>query len=210
MRPFCRANFKIKIFVDLSSASCGQEEEQKEQNLRPKQTNNFSWDTRTTKGRSEPRIFIRKNIIFSCFFVFFSGRETVKSWMEMFQFKVSLNVFPSFRSGTQYLIFIYVNNNKGGTKTSFETEFYRNWVSQKFRLDCLKIVWCSHERVHRNFQNISVLPFVFQRNPNLLLLSRRKSPISKIINLHVLKVLTNTGIIFSQWSQTFNDQWYLL
>ena len=101
-------------------------------------------------------------ILFSVvFFVFFSGRETVKSWMEMFQFKVSLNVFPSFRSGTQYLIFIYVNNNKGGTKTSFETEFYRNWVSQKFRLDCLKIVWCSHERVHRNFQNISVLPFVF-------------------------------------------------
>ena len=107
------------------------------------------------------------------FLVFFSGRDIVKSWMEMFQFKVSLNVFPSFRSGTQYLIFIYVNNNKGGTKTSFETEFYRNWVSQKFRLDCLKIVWCSHERVHRNFQNISVLPFVFRRNPNLLLLSRR-------------------------------------
>ena len=54
----------------------------------------------------------------------------IESWMKLFQFKVSLNVFPSFRSRTQYLIFIYVNNNKGGTKTSFETEFYRNWVSK--------------------------------------------------------------------------------
>ena len=53
--------------------------------------------------------------------------------------KVSLNVFPSFRSGTQYLIFIYVNNNKREEQRQVlrlnftEIEFPKNldWIASK-------------------------------------------------------------------------------
>ena len=63
----------------------------------------------------------------------------IKSWMKLFQFKVSLNVFPSFRSGTQYLIFIYVNNNKREEQRQVlrlnftEIEFPKNldWIASK-------------------------------------------------------------------------------
>ena len=59
--------------------------------------------------------------------------------MKLFQFKVSLNVFPSFRSGTQYLIFIYVNNNKREEQRQVlrlnftEIEFPKNldWIASK-------------------------------------------------------------------------------